>query len=470
MRFDLLCEKLPLGDGDQNETIRYSFDTTTGRLWIDENKFVGLKDGKLSILDGDITEPVEHAFDPAWQEPPGKSRDVKRLKIQLGMSCNYSCSYCSQRFVERPEQGNPEKVDGLIEKLRANFDLPAYGNGLRVEFWGGEPLVYWKTMRPLAEKLRALLPKAQFSIITNGSLLTRDIVDWLDAYGFGVSISHDGPGQAVRGPCPIEDGPEETKDAIQYAIKKFHRTGRGSFGSMLHRNNMSRAAVQEWFESRFGPGISIGEGGMIDAYDDDGFALSLNTKAEHFEFRRLSLQEILDNACPGFSTVKQRIDSFVAKMVENRPLLATQVQKCGMDDPASIAIDMNGDVITCQNVSAVATAMNGEPHKIGNIEQLEDVRLTSATHWTSRPHCQSCPVVSVCSGNCMFIQGDNWFKSCDSAFSDNIVMLSVAVLQLTGYLPVFIDADHLPDHRKDIWGSIIKHKEAPSFPIKVVSA
>lgn len=464
MRFDLICEKFePNGDGTA-EQVHYALDTATGRLWLDETTYIGLgPDGRIAKLTGEMDE-VEVSFTDAWADkPPGKGGEIKRLKIQMGMSCNYSCSYCSQRFVERPEQGTPEKVDGLVEKIRANLIFPKFGKGLKLEFWGGEPFVYWKTMKPLAEKLRAVFPAANFSVITNGSLLTTEIVDWLDAYGFTVSISHDGPGQHVRGPCPIE----EDGEGIRYAIEKLR--GRISFGAMLHRNNTSRVAIQKWFDERFGRGIPIGEGGLIDAYDDDGYALSLQTLDEHFDFRRQALKELTGDYPFNFASVQQRVQGFVAMIVENQPLTAGRPQKCGMDNPSSVAIDMNGDVITCQNVSAVATAMNGEPHKIGNIEALDQVALTSATHWTARPHCQKCPVVHVCSGNCMFIQGEKWFRSCDNAYTDNIVLLSFAILKLTGYLPILIDAPGLPDHRRDIWGTALKHpRERKVIPIKEV--
>ena len=33
------------------------------------------------------------------ENPIGKSKSIRQLKIQLGLSCNYSCDYCSQKFV-----------------------------------------------------------------------------------------------------------------------------------------------------------------------------------------------------------------------------------------------------------------------------------------------------------------------------------------------------------------------------------
>lgn len=479
MLFNLICEKLTDGEcaPEVAEKKEFTFDNLANRLWVEEGKFIGLDAGKVNLLDGilDPDAPIE-VLRAKWSKdnPPGKSRNVKRLKVQMGLSCNFECSYCSQRFIDRPVQGNPEKVDELIAKVQAAFDMPKYGTGLRIEFWGGEPFVYWKTFKPLAEKLRALYPAAQFSVITNGSLLTRDIVDWLDAFGFSMSVSHDGPGQHVRGPCPIDDGSEVTKDAIRYASELLGRQRRFSFGSMLNKQNTSRQAIRDWFDARFSPGIPIGEGGLIDAYDEDGFALSLSTKVEHFEFRRTALMELLHGKNHlEFSGVQQRVQGFMNKLVSNTPLTNEVGQKCGMESETSVAIDMDGNVLTCQNTSAIHVAGNGESHGCGNIADLASVKLKSSTHWADRPHCQTCPVVSICNGACMFIEGKNWFKSCDNSYTDNIVIFALVVLQMTGYLPTFIDSPGLPDHRRDIWGSILEHKDElakKAFPISVVSA
>lgn len=40
------------------------------------------------------------------QTPLAKS-SPSMLKISLGLSCNYACEYCSQRFVPRADETNP---------------------------------------------------------------------------------------------------------------------------------------------------------------------------------------------------------------------------------------------------------------------------------------------------------------------------------------------------------------------------
>jgi uncharacterized protein len=59
----------------------------------------------------------------------------------------------------------------------------------------------------------------------------------------------------------------------------------------------------------------------------------------------------------------------------------------------------------------------------------------------------------------MFASGEYWTHSCNNAYSDNISLFASAFEKLTGHIPVYIDAEHLPDMRKDIFGTILDHTE-----------
>jgi uncharacterized protein len=142
-----------------------------------------------------------------------------------------------------------------------------------------------------------------------------------------------------------------------------------------------------------------------------------------------------------------------------------------MDREDVIAIDLHGNIVTCQNVSITETAPNGASHHLGNIVDMSNINISSATHWKDRPHCSGCPVLMLCKGSCMFLQGENWHLSCDNAYSDNIALLALSFERITeGFVPVLIKGGDLPDHRRDIWGDILPHKESiKTIPIKVVA-
>jgi uncharacterized protein len=428
----------------------------------------------LSSDDGFIYEyPEKTSFDNLTpsrafdqNNPLKKQKLIKTLKIQMGLSCNYSCSYCSQKFVERPDETSKKDIDAFMSKLDVlEFDE---AQGLKIEFWGGEPLVYWKTMKPLAEALDEKFDhwkkKPNFSVITNGSLLTREICSWLYYMGFSVGISHDGPGQYVRGPDPFED-PDKRKIILDF-YKVMSPIGRISFNSMMNINNRSRTDVYNWFVNLTGDkNVTIGEGTFIDAYDADGINSSFLSKKDHFEFRRQSFNDIYSaEDMIGFFGIYDKIDNFTKSVLVHFD--STYLgQKCGMDDENTIAVDLVGNVVTCQNVSVKELSKNGQPHLGGNLQDYDNVELKSVTHWKNRAGCKDCPVLQLCKGSCMYLDNEFWDITCNTAYSDNIPLFALSFEKITnGYVPSLIKSDHLPLDRQDIWGTIFEHKEEIARP------
>jgi uncharacterized protein len=132
-----------------------------------------------------------------------------------------------------------------------------------------------------------------------------------------------------------------------------------------------------------------------------------------------------------------------------------------MDEPTTMAIDMNGDVTTCQNVTASSSNTAGISHKIGNIadgdEGLAKIKINSGTHWSDRKDCTTCPVLQICQGSCLFLAPDSeyWDISCNNAFSDNVVWLAASLYQLTqGKLLYRIEGpqNNLSEDRINIFG------------------
>jgi uncharacterized protein len=445
------------------------------KVFLYDNQTNVLKDADGNVFKfPDADQTKSHQHQPATvfskDEPLKKSTHIAVLKIQLGLSCNYSCDYCSQKFVERADSTSAKDIDAFLEKLNVlEFSEEI---GLAVEFWGGEPLVYWKTLKPLAEAIKERVPYAKFSIITNGSILTEEIIDWLMMLDFAVSISHDGPGQSVRGPDPFDD--PEKKELILGFYRMMSRLKKSiSFNSMLSKNNQSRKAIHDWFINLTGnPQIVLGEGTLVDAYDEDGIGNSLTTKAEHFMFRRTTFREIIANdGYIGFQAIIDKIDNFT-RAVLSQSQAKYLGQKCGMDNEHVLSVDLKGNVITCQNVSAAETGKNGQPHLSGNLDDYSNVAITTSTHWSKRDECPNCPVLHLCKGACMFLENKFWEVSCANAYSDNVTLFAASIHKMTGYIPYQIKAAGLPLDRQDIFGTVFEHEEAPVkrvIPIKVVS-
>lgn len=385
-------------------------------------------------------------------------RNLNTIKIQLGLSCNFECDYCNQRFVPHADSTNPNDVDPFVNNMDKWYHGgdDGFGKNTHFEFWGGEPLVYWKTLKPLAEALMKKYPNATKSIITNGSLFDDEKIEWLDKNDFWVGISHDGPGQFVRGPDPLADS--VSKAAILEVFKRFAPKGRTSFNSMINSKNISRADIETYFVNlitenlgdKYLQFLKIGEGTFVDAYDEGGLANSLLDEEEDIKFRNVSYNELREGKVKKFVSINDKVTNFI-KTIQLGNRIEALSQKCGMDQSGSIALDLNGNVITCQNVSAVSKNPSGFNHKIGHIDDLENVKLDTATHWSDREECPNCPVIHICKGACLFLTGELWEASCNNAFSDNLTQFCIGIEEMTGgWIPTYIDGP-LRQDRKDIF-------------------
>jgi uncharacterized protein len=438
MRFRLTC----VAQGDETRVRVFFYDNATGLLHDQDGNAIGTP--KLNLND----------YTPAFRAdqsraPIRKCHTPRILKIQMGLSCNYSCSYCLQKYVPHAEATGVDRIDGFTAKIQKYLKgAPEY-----IQLWGGEPLVYIKTMKPLVAKLRKMYSDTIFSIITNGSLLTFEINDWLIENKIRVSVSHDGPGQRIRGPDPFDDK-KQTAALLDLYKRKKAAGDPVTVGAMISSENRDRAAIARWLSDKFeDPDIIIGEGGIIEVYDQDGKDASPSAPQDHLDLRSISLRNIRERADRAFMVSRMRVGEWLGTMKYGR-MLDSLGMKCGMDQPDTITVDLLGNVLTCQNVSSSSTAPNGESHRGGRIEDIDSVEIKSSVHFMNRSHCHGCPVVQVCKGGCMYLVGDLFYASCENTFTDHIPYFAAAVEALTGFLPVYVEdeADKLPETRRDIFG------------------
>ena len=115
-------------------------------------------------------------------------REVRTVFLMLGNSCNMNCRYCLQHpLVTRqlPGKINPEIYDFLRECAE---ELPK-GQKLHIQFYGGEPLLYFAAIREITERTHNY---CWHSVITNGKAVTKEMVAFFNDYKMPVTVSWDG--------------------------------------------------------------------------------------------------------------------------------------------------------------------------------------------------------------------------------------------------------------------------------------
>jgi uncharacterized protein len=149
------------------------------------------------------------------------------INVNLTNICNLACTYC---FADGGDYGRITNAMGA-DSVEWIFDFIAKhvtpSRRVRLEFFGGEPLANFATMRDICERSIAFAAEYDvefvYRVSTNLTLLPKEAVDLFTAHRFIVSVSLDG-GRAVQ-------------DA-----NRPSKNGRGSFDRIIANVRAVRAA------------------------------------------------------------------------------------------------------------------------------------------------------------------------------------------------------------------------------------
>ena len=141
-------------------------------------------------------------------------QDQLRLTVLTTLQCNFACDYCIQgdhgeynKTAAKMSMDTAERVAGWTE-ARMDAVRP---KSFALTFFGGEPLLNLPVMYFLAERMwNAATERGvemYINIITNGLLLTPEVVDRLKPFGLsGVKITLDGDRDTHNRMRPLRGG------------------------------------------------------------------------------------------------------------------------------------------------------------------------------------------------------------------------------------------------------------------------
>ncbi len=173
------------------------------------------------------------------------SAEELHITVLTTLQCNFACGYCYQgdredfnQFAEKMTLETSARVAGWIERELDRL-RPAK---LAMTFFGGEPLLNLPVVYDLSDRLWAAtqargIPQS-LSIITNGLLLTTDVVDRLVPRGLrGIKVTLDGDQTTHDRMRPLRGG-QGTFDRIIDNIRKVADRTRISIGGNFDESSV----------------------------------------------------------------------------------------------------------------------------------------------------------------------------------------------------------------------------------------
>ena len=237
----LLDRSIDGGDEPRNDEERDAFEV------LRENGFL------VASRDAD-----RHRLDEYFSAVKNDNAEL-HVTVLTTLQCNFACDYCFQgdhgdynKFADKMSLETAGKVGDWIEE-QLDRVLP---EKLTLMFFGGEPLLNLPVMYALAERMWDATQKRgvpmSITVITNGLLLTPDVVDRLQPFGLnGFKITLDGDKDTHNRMRPLRGG-QGTFDRIVENIRQVADRTRIAIGGNFDAGSVdSYPALLDFLEQEF---------------------------------------------------------------------------------------------------------------------------------------------------------------------------------------------------------------------------
>lgn len=322
---------------------------------------------------------------------------IKSLSLIMSERCQFRCKYCihfaSTRHSDSARKTMPEhiaktSIDGYFSAIRANGCDEAY-----INFGGGEPLLNWKTIKPLLSYIEEYREKVgipiKLGINTNLGLLTGEIAEELIRHQVNIAASLDGTKQgndSVR----LNRDLTGTYEKIMQGFEIMSRLGRplDGFAMTVTKDNFFDVdqPIIDWAASlgMKEVRIDIDVVGTVDIPVPD-IVQALT------EVRRYARAK-------GISVI-----GFWSRPAENMGLIpeVEDVGFCGAERGNSICVAPSGRVFPC----GYSSYMLGSYTRIADIYSRAPYHLLIQSRDLSQHAApcgyKNCPILGFCRGGCM---------------------------------------------------------------------
>jgi len=135
-------------------------------------------------------------------EEPNEYIEVKNfpattLILNIASGCNLSCTYCYKADLETLKNSGNMSFDTALQAIKRLYEGAPNQKLYNITFFGGEPLSNFELIKDVTMYATQFFKQrganVDFTITTNATLLTKEIISFLKKYQFGITISIDGP-------------------------------------------------------------------------------------------------------------------------------------------------------------------------------------------------------------------------------------------------------------------------------------
>lgn len=318
------------------------------------------------------------------------SSDHLSLTITPTLDCNFRCRYCYEKSHQETYMTEEvqDKVVDFVRRFKALSQID-------ISWYGGEPLLALDIVERLSKALNTLNLPIHHAMVTNGYLLTENVVlRLLKLSILSIQITIDGLGDV-------------------HNKRRPHLSDRDSFSTIISNIDRLFELTDEIFVA-----IRVN----IDNSNKDDFPEIASYMLQRYQGKKLVVVPAFVEQINGCCNQEQCIESSKAKAdywhdlfvnhgvyyMDSFPKL--QIGSCMVRKLNAYVISYDGKLYKCWNDVGQPDKAVGSVMKEGLNTTLLSRYLKAADKWDD-PICLQCAVFPICDGGCAYMRLENLYEN-----------------------------------------------------------
>lgn len=298
------------------------------------------------------------------------------LTINPTLSCNFNCPYCFE--ADYPNRFMSDKVeDSIISFVESKASL----KHLNIMWFGGEPLLGFKRIQSLTQRLSSKVEDYSASMISNGYLLTPAVISNLAELKIKmIQITLDGLAESHDKKRCLKSGAPTFNRIINNILNCIESAPsvRIVVRVNIDNNNVDDyLKVYDYFLSKGITHVDVVPGFIVDR-ENDIPTCAFNHK------------QIINFVCKLFHNHRIKPISFFPSIMRN---------SCSARNINSLVIGPDGELYKCWEEVGRSECVVGNLTESSYNRELM-LKYTTGIDQLDDPHCVDCGLLPICDGGC----------------------------------------------------------------------
>lgn len=343
----------------------------------------------------------------------------------VSKSCNFNCIYCQAGELDSKEEFYMSKE---IAKKAVDIALESPSRYLTFEFQGGEPLTNFDTIKYIIEysKNNCKDKNIEYNLVSNLTLLTDEMIDFLKENNVSICTSIDGNRQLQN-----INRPYRGKDSYNETINKLKKLKENKIKvnaietTTKYNLDKSKELVDEYIKLGL-DSIFIRPLTKLGKAEKNWNKIGYSS-TEFLSFYKKTLDYIIEKNKAGIFLSEGHSSIFLRKILLNEPVNYMELRSpCG-GAVGQIAYYYDGNIYTCDE-GRMLSEMGDDSFKLGNVFENNYIDLMQSdctktmciascleclpycNSCVYMPYCGACPVINLAQDNNIFARNPNEYR------------------------------------------------------------